>query len=116
MAAICWLEYCRKTYRRPDWLSPQLGADTIWLDRLKPHRVNLVVCRGQSRCGRLEKAHCGRFAPDLDPDEARASRRSLLADAATTNALVLGAHFAGTSAGRILSAEDGYRFVPETPA
>jgi hypothetical protein len=29
---------------------------------------------------------------------------------------VLDAHFAGTSAGRILSAEDGYRFVPETRA
>ena len=25
-----------------------------------------------------------------------------------------GAHFAGTSAGRVLSADDGYRFVPET--
>jgi hypothetical protein len=62
------------------------------------------------------EAHCSRFAPDLDPDEAHASRRSLLADAATTNALVLGTHFAGTSAGRILSAEDGYRFVPETRA
>jgi hypothetical protein len=27
-----------------------------------------------------------------------------------------GAHFAGTSAGRVLSAEDGYRFVSETRA
>ncbi len=51
---------------------------------------------------------------DLDPEMARASRRRLLADAATTNALVLGTHFAGTSAGRVLSADDGYRFVPET--
>jgi glyoxylase-like metal-dependent hydrolase (beta-lactamase superfamily II) len=50
---------------------------------------------------------------DLDPDAARATRRSLLADAATTNAVVLGTHFAGTSAGRVLSAHDGYRFVPE---
>jgi hypothetical protein len=45
---------------------------------------------------------------------ARATRRRLLADAATTNALVLGIHFAGTSAGCVLSADDGYRFVPET--
>jgi len=25
-----------------------------------------------------------------------------------------GTHFAGTSAGRVLSAKNGYRFVPET--
>jgi hypothetical protein len=29
MAAICRLEYCRKAYGPPDWLSPQLDADTI---------------------------------------------------------------------------------------
>jgi glyoxylase-like metal-dependent hydrolase (beta-lactamase superfamily II) len=52
---------------------------------------------------------------DLDPDVARATRRELLADAATTNALVLGTHFAGTSAGRVLSTPVGYRFVPEIP-
>jgi glyoxylase-like metal-dependent hydrolase (beta-lactamase superfamily II) len=51
---------------------------------------------------------------DLDPDVARATRRELLADAAT-NALVLGTHFAGTSAGRVLSTPVGYRFVPEIP-
>jgi glyoxylase-like metal-dependent hydrolase (beta-lactamase superfamily II) len=50
---------------------------------------------------------------DADPDTARATRRRLLADAAATNALVLGTHFAGTSAGRVLSTDDGYRFVPE---
>jgi hypothetical protein len=27
---------------------------------------------------------------------------------------LLGTHFADTSAGRVLSADDGYRFVPET--
>jgi glyoxylase-like metal-dependent hydrolase (beta-lactamase superfamily II) len=52
---------------------------------------------------------------DLDPDVARATRRELLADAATTNALVLGTHFAGTSAGRVHSTPVGYRFVPEIP-
>ena len=51
---------------------------------------------------------------DLDPKMARGARRRLLADAATTNALVFGTHFAGTPAGRVLSADDGYRFVPET--
>lgn len=31
---------------------------------------------------------------------------------ATTNVLVLGTHFVGTSAGRILWTVDGYRFAP----
>ena len=39
--------------------------------------------------------------PPLRPDTARAKRRALLAAAATTNALVLGTRFAGTSTGRI---------------
>jgi glyoxylase-like metal-dependent hydrolase (beta-lactamase superfamily II) len=50
---------------------------------------------------------------DADPDAARATRRALLAAAATTNALVLGTHFAGTSAGRVLATDHGYRFVPQ---
>ena len=44
---------------------------------------------------------------DADPDIARATRNEFLDAAATTNALVLGTHFAGTSAGRVLSTEDG---------
>jgi glyoxylase-like metal-dependent hydrolase (beta-lactamase superfamily II) len=50
---------------------------------------------------------------DSDPDIARATRRELLTASATTNALVLGTHFAGTSAGRVVSTADGYRFAPE---
>lgn len=50
---------------------------------------------------------------DVDADTARATRSSLLADAATTNALLLGTHFAGTGAGRVVLTEDGYRFKPE---
>jgi len=50
---------------------------------------------------------------DVDPERARATRHQLLADAATANALVLGRHFAGTSAGGILSTDGTYRFVPE---
>jgi glyoxylase-like metal-dependent hydrolase (beta-lactamase superfamily II) len=53
---------------------------------------------------------------DADPDTARATRKELLAAAASTNALVLGTHFAATSAGRVLATEDGYRFAPETPS
>jgi glyoxylase-like metal-dependent hydrolase (beta-lactamase superfamily II) len=50
---------------------------------------------------------------DADPATARATRRALLAAAATTNALVLGTQFAGTSAGRILSTDQSYRFAPQ---
>ena len=50
---------------------------------------------------------------DADPDAARATRRELLAAAATTNALVLGSHFAGSSAGRVIADHDGYHFAPE---
>jgi glyoxylase-like metal-dependent hydrolase (beta-lactamase superfamily II) len=49
---------------------------------------------------------------DLDPDAARTTRREMLAAAASTNALVLGTHFAGTSAGRVVDDGDVYRFVP----
>ena len=51
---------------------------------------------------------------DVDPDTARATRKNLLSAAAAANALVLGTHFAGTSAGRVLRTGDGYRFAPET--
>ena len=50
---------------------------------------------------------------DADPAMARATRRALLTAAATTRALVLGTHFTGTAAGRILSTDQGYRFVPQ---
>jgi len=49
---------------------------------------------------------------DVDPDTARTTRHDLLADAASKKALMLGTHFAGTSAGRIVAARDGYHFVP----
>jgi glyoxylase-like metal-dependent hydrolase (beta-lactamase superfamily II) len=52
---------------------------------------------------------------DADPATARATRGELPAAATSTNALVLGTHFAGTGAGRVRRTEDGYRFAPETP-
>lgn len=61
------------------------------------------------QCGHPEWTARG----DVDPDTARATRRELLTTAAVTNALVLGTHFAGTSAGRVLPVGDGYRFAPE---
>jgi hypothetical protein len=55
----------------------------------------------------------GHTRGDADPDAARTTRRAVLAAAATTDALVLGTHFAGTTAGRILSTDQSYRFVPQ---
>ena len=50
---------------------------------------------------------------DTDPDMARETRRDFLDAAAATDALVLGTHFAGSSACRITSTDDGYRFTPQ---
>ena len=62
------------------------------------------------QCGHPEWTATG----DDDPDLARTARRKFLAAAAATNALVLGTHFAGTSAGHVVStAEGGYRFESE---
>ncbi|NTY61573.1 MBL fold metallo-hydrolase [Mycolicibacterium sphagni] len=61
------------------------------------------------QCGHPEWTASG----DVDPDAARTTRQAFLEAAVRTNALVLGTHFAGTSAGRIYPAAGGYRFVPE---
>lgn len=53
---------------------------------------------------------------DVDPDTARSTRSKLLKTAATTNALLLGTHFAGPTAGRVIASADGYRFTPEPQA
>ncbi|MCE0762909.1 MBL fold metallo-hydrolase [Pseudonocardia kujensis] len=50
---------------------------------------------------------------DGDPDLARATRGALLEEAASTGALVLGTHFAGSSAGHVVREGGAYRFVPE---
>lgn len=59
------------------------------------------------QCGHPEWTATG----DADPDLARSTRREFLATAAATNALVLGTHFAGTSAGHVVRAGNAYRFA-----
>ena len=49
---------------------------------------------------------------DLDADEARATRRRMLARASERGALFLGTHFATRPAGRVVSFGDAFRFVP----
>ena len=50
---------------------------------------------------------------DSDPDEARATRRRMLDEAATRGALVFGTHFPTRPVGRIVTNGDAWRFVPE---
>ena len=50
---------------------------------------------------------------DSDPDEARATRRRMLDEAATTGALFIGTHFPTRPGGRVVVDGDAWRFVPE---
>jgi glyoxylase-like metal-dependent hydrolase (beta-lactamase superfamily II) len=49
---------------------------------------------------------------DYDVEQARATRRRMLARAAETEALMLGTHFTGSPAGHVVAAGDVWRFVP----
>lgn len=49
---------------------------------------------------------------DVDPDRAATTRTALLAELASSRALVAGAHLPGGGRGRIEAADEGYRFVP----
>jgi len=48
---------------------------------------------------------------DSDPDEARRTREAMLTDLADTPILVIGTHFAGRTAGRIVRDGDAYRLA-----
>ena len=50
---------------------------------------------------------------DADVEEARATRRRMLARAAETGALFIGTHFPTRPAGRVVPEGDAWRFVPE---
>jgi glyoxylase-like metal-dependent hydrolase (beta-lactamase superfamily II) len=58
------------------------------------------------QCSELGWAETG----DVDPDQARATRRRMLARAAETRALFLGTHFPSRPGGRIVAAGDAFRF------
>jgi glyoxylase-like metal-dependent hydrolase (beta-lactamase superfamily II) len=49
---------------------------------------------------------------DVDPDQARATRRQMLTRAAEHRALVVGTHFPTRSAGRVVTDGDAWRFEP----
>jgi glyoxylase-like metal-dependent hydrolase (beta-lactamase superfamily II) len=52
--------------------------------------------------------------PDTDLAQSEATRRRLLAEYADTDTLILGTHYAPPCAGRLVSAEGGYRFEAVT--
>jgi glyoxylase-like metal-dependent hydrolase (beta-lactamase superfamily II) len=60
------------------------------------------------QCAETEWAEIG----DADADEARATRRRMLHEAATSGALVFGTHFPTKPVGRIVADGDAWRFVP----
>jgi glyoxylase-like metal-dependent hydrolase (beta-lactamase superfamily II) len=62
------------------------------------------------QCAELHLAEIG----DEDPDQARATRRAMLQQAADRDALVLGTHFPTRPGGRLVAAGDGgaWRFTP----
>ncbi|MEV0696646.1 MBL fold metallo-hydrolase [Saccharopolyspora sp. NPDC050389] len=49
---------------------------------------------------------------DIDPEQAEATRRSVLAALAGTGTLVLGTHFPPPTAGRVITDGDAYRLTP----
>jgi glyoxylase-like metal-dependent hydrolase (beta-lactamase superfamily II) len=49
---------------------------------------------------------------DFDVDQARDTRRRMLTKAAESGALMLGTHFTGVPAGRVVAADDAWRFEP----
>ncbi|MEV1023347.1 MBL fold metallo-hydrolase [Streptomyces sp. NPDC050264] len=49
---------------------------------------------------------------DIDPEQATATRRALLASLAGTDTLVLGSHFPAPTAGHVVTDGDAYRFLP----
>ncbi|WP_370022683.1 hypothetical protein [Planotetraspora sp. GP83] len=49
---------------------------------------------------------------DIDPDQAEATRRSLLTSLADTGTLVLGTHFPPPTAGRVITYGDVHRLSP----
>jgi glyoxylase-like metal-dependent hydrolase (beta-lactamase superfamily II) len=61
------------------------------------------------QCSELEWA--SRF--DVDPDQARETRRAFLARCADEGTRVFGTHFATPSVGRFVRAGDAFRFEPE---
>ncbi len=52
---------------------------------------------------------------DIDPEQAEATRRSLLNALAGTDTLILGTHFPPPTAGRVVGHEDGHRLIPVPP-
>jgi glyoxylase-like metal-dependent hydrolase (beta-lactamase superfamily II) len=60
------------------------------------------------QCAEPEWAEVG----DADEDAARATRRRMLTEAATTGALFIGTHFPNRPAGRVVADGDVWRFVP----
>jgi glyoxylase-like metal-dependent hydrolase (beta-lactamase superfamily II) len=86
------------------------GHVSLWIE--SPHETALLTgdfFHHPVQCAVPEWAEIG----DSDPDEARATRRRMLHEAATSRAIVFGTHFPTRPVGRIVPDRDAWRFIPE---
>ncbi|MGI8663951.1 MAG: MBL fold metallo-hydrolase [Acidimicrobiales bacterium] len=85
------------------------GHVSLWIE--SRNEVGLIsgdIVHHPVQCAVTEWAEVG----DADADEARATRRRMLDEAASTGALFFGTHFPTRPAGRVVAADDAWRFIP----
>ncbi|MCB1744838.1 MAG: MBL fold metallo-hydrolase [Gammaproteobacteria bacterium] len=102
--------------------------DEVWLEPAPGHTTGHVMVRLRSNgvhavmSGDLvhSPVQCAQpdwvTASEQDAELARRTRRAFLQSCSGTDILVLTAHFPLPSAGRLVSAGDGFRFLPDSPA
>ncbi len=85
------------------------GHVSIWIE--SQGEVGLItgdILHHPVQCAETDWAEIG----DADADEARATRRRVLHEAASTGALTIGTHFPTRPAGHVVVDGDAWRFVP----
>lgn len=94
------------------------GHTVVWVDGGDGHRALLAgdAIHHQLQCAHPDLA----FVSDADAEAAHRTRLALLDEVASTDAVLLPAHFPTRPAGRLTPVAEGggggWRFVPETPA
>jgi glyoxylase-like metal-dependent hydrolase (beta-lactamase superfamily II) len=86
------------------------GHTSLWLESHGEHA--LITGDFMHHPLQFAEPHLAEIADD-DVEVARATRLRMLEKMAKSGALVLGSHFAGRPAGRVIADDDVWRFVPE---
>jgi glyoxylase-like metal-dependent hydrolase (beta-lactamase superfamily II) len=97
------------------WLEPTTGHTpghvSLWIESEgETALVSGDFLHHPVQCAEPEWAEIG----DYDADQARATRRRMFERLAGTGALMLGTHFSGNPAGRVVTDGDVWRFVPQS--